>query len=186
MNQKPESRKTPLSIDIRLKSAGDFFSSLDPSPLVERDIDNRVEEFIVEAAIDSPHEGPITLAVHLAEHPSPAEVAALEQSACNYFAFMAQREDQRMKRLWRDGRRALAVGFIFLIACMALGEALARVIDGPFGAFLQEGLLIIGWVANWKPAEIFLYDWRPLHQRKQVYRRLSALTVEVRSARENG
>lgn len=186
MNQTSDSKKTQVSIDIRLKSAGDFFSSLDPSPLVERDIDNRVEEFIVETAIDSTHEGPITLVVHLAERPSAAEVTALEQSACNYFVFMAEREDQRLKRLWRNGRHALLAGFIFLIVCMALGEALARVIDRPFGDFLREGLLIMGWVANWKPAEIFLYDWRPLLQRKRVYQRLSELTVEIRGGRENG
>lgn len=182
MDQRPDSKKTPVPIDIRLKSASDFFSSLDPSPLVERDIDSRVEEFIVETAIDSSHDGPIILLVHLADRPSPAEVEALQRSACNYFGFMARREGQRLKRLWADGRRALAAGFIFLIACMALGELVGRIVNPPFGDFLREGLLIIGWVANWRPIEIFLYDWRPLQRRKEIYQRLSQLTVEVRPA----
>jgi hypothetical protein len=34
-------------------------------------------------------------------------------------------------------------------------------------------------VANWKPIEIFLYDWWPLLRRRNLYRRLSEASVEV-------
>ena len=43
-----------------------------------------------------------------------------------------------------------------------------------------------GWVANWKPIEIFLYDWWPLARRRDLYRRLAAARVEVRAALSSG
>jgi hypothetical protein len=181
MNTGSKPGKEPLFIDIRLKSPRDLFASLDPSPLVERDLDNAVEEFIVESAIDSPHSGPITLVIHLAEAPTKAETSNIEESICHYFDFMANRERRRMARLWREGRQALFIGLIFLGTCMAFGQAAATLIHAPFAAILREGLLIIGWVANWKPVEILLYDWRPLHQRRRIYDRLSEAKVEVRA-----
>jgi hypothetical protein len=45
---------------------------------------------------------------------------------------------------------------------------------------VEESFLILGWVANWRPLEIFLYDWWPLARRRDLYRRLSAAPVELK------
>ena len=45
---------------------------------------------------------------------------------------------------------------------------------------VEESLLIFGWVANWRPIEIFLYEWWPIVRRRNLYRRLSAAEVELR------
>jgi len=50
--------------------------------------------------------------------------------------------------------------------------------DAPFRKIVEESFLILGWVANWRPLEIFLYDWWPLARRRDLYRRLSAAKVE--------
>lgn len=173
--------KSAHAIDVRLRSAGELFASLDPSPLVERDIDNAVEEYIVDSAFDAPGDAPLALILHLAAPPSAAETGAIGESVRNYFAFMAEREARRAQHLMRDGRQALAMGLLFLMGCTAAGQAATVFPGGAIGAFLREGLLIIGWVANWRPVQIFLYDWRPIHRRRRIYERLARLTVEVRA-----
>jgi hypothetical protein len=180
MNPKSDKKETPLPIDIRLRAVGDLFASLDPSPLVERDLDDAVEEFIVDWVNDLPQSGPIVLVLHLSEPAADADNATLGESVRNYFAFMANREAQRVRRLWREGRQALAVGLLFLLICTGLSQAAITLISGPVGAFLREGLLIIGWVANWLPIQIFLYDWRPIRRRQRIFERLARLTVEIR------
>jgi hypothetical protein len=55
-----------------------------------------------------------------------------------------------------------------------------RVTLGPKSKSLQESLIILGWVANWKPIEIFLYDWWPLARRRDLYRRLANASVELK------
>ena len=53
--------------------------------------------------------------------------------------------------------------------------------QGQLLGIFEEGLLILGWVANWKPIEIFLYDWWPIAQRRGLYNRLAQATVDVRA-----
>jgi hypothetical protein len=49
------------------------------------------------------------------------------------------------------------------------------------GRYFSEGIIIIGWVANWRPLEILLYDWWPITRRRRLYHRLATAHVEVQS-----
>jgi len=44
---------------------------------------------------------------------------------------------------------------------------------------LRESLLIGGWVAMWRPLEVFLYDWWPIRLEARLYDRLSAMPVRI-------
>jgi hypothetical protein len=73
------------------------------------------------------------------------------------------------------------------IAVLATCVLSARAITTALGndnlaGVIGESLIILGWVANWKPIEIFLYDWWPLARRRDLYRRLAATSVELRPA----
>lgn len=175
--QSPEIRSE--SIDIRLTRADQLFAQLDPSPLVERDLDDAVEEFLVDSALDKPPETRLTIRVHLQAPDSAADPAALAAAIGNYFGFMRDREGGRIRELLREGRRSLGAGLLFLALCTALGQSAYALVGAPAGAFLREGLLIIGWVANWRPIEIFLYDWRPMRRKQKVYARLAEAQVEL-------
>ena len=53
---------------------------------------------------------------------------------------------------------------------------------GSAARILSEGLIIIGWVANWRPLEIFLYGWWPLARRRKLYQRLADMPIDVVTA----
>jgi len=59
-----------------------------------------------------------------------------------------------------------------------------RSAEGPFRSLIEQSLPILGWVANWRPLEIFLYDWWPLARRRDLYRRLAAATLETKAYSE--
>jgi hypothetical protein len=68
-----------------------------------------------------------------------------------------------------------------LTTCVLIARAATvQIGDGSISGIVKESLIILGWVANWKPIEIFLYDWWPLARRRNLYRRLAAATVELR------
>jgi len=46
---------------------------------------------------------------------------------------------------------------------------------------VREGLTICGWVAMWKPLEIYLYDWWPLLEERRRFDRLSRMRVRITS-----
>ena len=53
------------------------------------------------------------------------------------------------------------------------------------GPALRESLVIAGWVALWRPLEIFLYDWWPIRAEAKLYDRLADMLVRVVQASGN-
>ena len=43
----------------------------------------------------------------------------------------------------------------------------------------RESLLIGGWVAMWRPLEVFLYDWWPIRAEARLFDRLAAMPVRL-------
>jgi hypothetical protein len=167
-------------IEIHLPALHELFNALDPSPLVGRDIDDRVEEFIVETARDTPSALEFELAVSVpADGAGGLDHGEVEAAVQAYFAYLRDVQRDRVRRLLRDGRQALALGLAFLVVCTALGQLVSAFAPEAVGGFLVEGLLIIGWVANWRPVEIFLYEWRPMRARARLYDRLCRMRVTV-------
>jgi hypothetical protein len=79
------------------------------------------------------------------------------------------------------GRVSLTIGLAFLAACTGLREVLSIALpDNVFLRGLNEGLLIVGWVAMWRPLEIYLYDWWPHRRRRRLFERLARIDIEVR------
>ena len=52
---------------------------------------------------------------------------------------------------------------------------------GAASSLLAEGLLISGWVAMWRPIELFLYEWWPLWRQQRLYRRLHTVAIAWRA-----
>ena len=76
----------------------------------------------------------------------------------------------------RRGWISLAIGATFLSLALTLSAALAQ--WAPAGtplAVVREGLTICGWVAMWRPLQIFLYDWWPVLGEQRLYDRLQAM-----------
>jgi hypothetical protein len=44
---------------------------------------------------------------------------------------------------------------------------------------LRQGLVIAGWVAMWRPIQIFLYEWWPITRRRSMLHNLSRAQVRV-------
>ena len=78
-----------------------------------------------------------------------------------------------------DVGSSVTIGLAFLAACMLTSQLLRRQ-EGTLPIVLREGLIIAGWVAMWRPMEIFLYEWWPLLRTGRLYEKLSRMHVEVR------
>jgi hypothetical protein len=56
----------------------------------------------------------------------------------------------------------------------------AGTLTGTLHDILAEGLLISGWVAMWRPLQIYLYDWWPLVRHLRILRKIRDLPVQLR------
>ena len=102
-----------------------------------------------------------------------------------YFGYRARIIGLDLKELFRVGRLALAIGVAVLSFSVIIGQTVvARLAPQPVAGLIAESLLIFGWVANWRPIEIFLYEWWPIVRRRNLYRRLAAAQVELKPYQE--
>jgi len=88
--------------------------------------------------------------------------------------------ERRLRLYFRDGRISLSAGLVFLFVCIALRQLVLVVGRGLAAEIVDEGLYIVGWVAMWRPLEVFLYDWRPIRHRARLYAKLARIPVIVR------
>jgi len=172
-------------IELNLRAADQLFNTMDPSPFHEKDLDGDAEEFILGWAREFPLAASVRLLVHLREWPKEGDVQSVVTAAVHHhFANRARLNHLEFRHLMRDGRWSLAVGLMFLAACLVAGEALLGHQPGTLANVLRESLTIGGWVAMWRPMEIYLYEWWPLRRRGRFYQKLSQMPVEVRRVTE--
>jgi hypothetical protein len=168
-------------IELRVERIGSLFDALDPFPIPSRDLGANAEDFIVSWARECPPRAPLRILVHVpAKEVDSADAGAAGAAIARHFTYRAERMRGDLHQLFRTGRVALAIGVGVLAFCMIAGR-LASLGHSELGRYLSEGLIIVGWVANWRPLEIFLYDWQPIAERRRLYRRLAAAPVEVRA-----
>jgi hypothetical protein len=168
-------------IELRVETISQLFDTLDPFPFPQRDLDSAAEEFIVGWAREFPRHQSLTVRIHLPREETHArEALALPEAFFRYFTYRAESLGRDLNELFRIGRLALLVGLSALSICLVLSQFLI----GMFGEntlvmIVAESLIIVGWVANWKPIEIFLYEWWPIARRCRLYRRLAEAKVEL-------
>jgi hypothetical protein len=178
----PQSQSKVHRIELKLREIGQLFNTMDPSPFNEKDLDHDAEEFIVSWAREFPLDEPVALIVHLGVSPQePEPQPMIERAVHHYFTYRVGLNRREFRHLMQDGRRSLLTGLAFLAACLAMSKFLGGLGQGTFSTLARESLAIAGWVAMWRPMEIYLYDWWPLRRRERILKKLSRMPVEVRT-----
>lgn len=170
----------PWTIAISLREVGQLFNTMDPSPFHEKDLDADAEKFLVSWAQEFPAAAELTLAIHVQDAPGEHEHAEVEHAVQHYFAYAARLQRREFRRLMREGRHSLVIGLGFLATCILLGELLAGFSGNHFVEVLRESLTIGGWVAMWRPMQIYLYDWWPVRRLLRTYAKMGRMKVELR------
>ncbi len=168
-------------LELYLTDSRQLFNSMDPAPFRERDLDPKAAAYIIDWAREAPSGRPLSLIVHLGRESAAADDAAmLSEAVHEYFRRRAIATRHQLRQLFRVGRISLLIGIAFLGVAVAAGEFLAGLVrEKSYAWLLKESLVIGGWVALWRPLEIFLYDWWPILAEARLYDRLSEMDVRV-------
>ena len=167
-------------IELRIVKLSELFNSMDPTPFHHRNLDMDAEEFLESWALEFPQDSHFKIIVHIEQMPQEDPSELVTEAIHNYFEYKSERAKRNLSQLLFEGRVSLMIGLGFLALCLLGADILAAgFADNTFLRLLKESLLIGGWVAMWRPMQIFLYEWWPIVRRGRIYRNLGRAIVHV-------
>jgi hypothetical protein len=170
-------RAGSAAVNIHVRDLSQLFNSLDPSPFWDRDLDREAARFIEEEFSEKLAAQTWNLYVHAhADGTSPTD---LQRALENYYGRMASSARRAVREHLWSSQWTLVAGVTVFLLSMGLRSMLSGLL-GALPQILDEGLIILAWLALWRPAEMLLYGWVPLHRKQRLYERLARIRVFVR------
>jgi hypothetical protein len=170
-------------IELRISALSELFNSMDPTPFHHRDLDRDAVEFLESWALAFPPNSHFRILVHVETMPPEDPTQLVTEAMRNYFDEKSVLALRSLRLLLIEGRTSLMIGIAFLALCLFAADLLVAFTTNTFLRLLKESLLIGGWVAMWRPLQIFLYDWWPIVRRRRIYRNLGHASVQVLPAK---
>lgn len=160
-------------MSIHVRNLAQMFNSFDPSPFWDRDLDQNAAAFIEGEFRDRRHAKRWVLHVHA--HEASASASDLQAAVERYYERLLVSSRLQLREQIRIGEIALAAGLAVFAICITLQTTLRGLPTA-----VDQGLIILAWVALWRPVETLAYGWVPLYVRRRLYERLRRVHVTVR------
>lgn len=169
--------RTRIALDV--VEIDQLFASYDPSPFHSFSLNTTAAQYIFSQAWYAPRAAAFVIELSIRGEPAtPDEAARLEEVLRIHFGRLANGEEQNLRTLMRTGLISLGIGICVLAFCTVLSRGVdASPLPDGWREGLRDGISVFGWVANWRPAQILLYDWWPVRRSRNLYRRLARARV---------
>jgi hypothetical protein len=168
-------------IDIKIKKIAQLFNSFDPSPFLEKDLDDDAFEYIVSSVSEHPLKTKQKIVLHIPTNQrSKMSEVEIRRAIHNFFEYKKILAERGIKLKLKEGQFSFLIGIVFLVTCTLFSEYVSQHTQSIGMKIIAEGLLIGGWVAMWKPISDILYEWWPIWKEKKVYQKISEMDIEFK------
>ncbi len=176
----PSTQNGKKIIEIKIGSIKQLFDERDPTPFIEKDLDDDAVEYIVSCVQEiSPKKAGI-LRVITTDLIDQSSNYIVEKAVKDFFIYKVSLSNKKLRTTLKNGFKSLLIGLSFFSFAVLVSKSITlQLPSGFYGEFVKEGLLLMGWVSMWKPINIFLYEWWPLLELKKVYLTLVNIQFEL-------
>ncbi len=137
------------------------------------------EELIIEEATTASSKDHFHLKIHLHK----AEISRKDEISSaihHHFTYRREKSEKQLKRVLQLGWRSLLISIVFLGLLVSLTLVIIKLLpEGGLSITFREILIILGWVALWRPADLLLYEWRPFKREVNLFRKLEQCKLEI-------
>jgi len=150
----------------------------------KRMLNHNAEEFLIEESEKHPYRTAIYLKVYL---PPDAVKRAheIEAAVHQHFTYRKNKSLKQLNRILQFGWRSLLIAIVFLsLLVLFTLLVIKQMPEGGLSIIFREILIILGWVALWRPADLLLYDWRQFKRDASLFERLAQCKIEVITERQ--
>ena len=142
------------------------------------------EELIIEEATKASSNDRIHLKIQLRKDENSRKneiTTAIHQ----HFIYRREKSERELKKIFQLGWQSLLISIVFLGLLVSLTSVIIKLLpEGGLSITFREILIILGWVALWRPADFLLYEWRPFKREINLFRKLEQCKVEIVTGRE--
>ena len=146
---------------IRLASIDQLFWDFDAHAVAERTLSGDVRWNL----LDEWERVRDTAPSHLIIYAPESDRAETDEHAVRQAIWASLRKSsgplRRIDPLSRQERVAAWIGIAVLLICVVASTAIDQATDNVFIQGLSQGILLVGWVALWRPAERFVVEVMP-------------------------
>jgi hypothetical protein len=164
---------------IRTPSVDDLLDPNSAAPVERRPLREDVRDRILRAWIDTREQRPSHLSVELPAAQKRDSLAAELQAAIRNDLVTTYEASRRLHVFTRAERREAQVAFTFLVICLVASSLIdSATRNDAFFSSISQGLVVLGWVAMWQPAQQVFHAISRMLSRTR-YRELSQVPIEI-------
>jgi len=145
----------------------------------KRMLNHNAEEFLIEESEKHPYRTAIYLKVYL---PPDAlnRAQEIEAAVHQHFTYRKNKSLKQLNRTLQFGWRSLLIAIVFLsLLVLFTLLVIKQMPEGGLSIIFREILIILGWVALWRPADLLLYEWRQFKRDARFFEKLAQCKIEV-------
>lgn len=170
-----DENKKQYHIDIQLDTYRDVYSDWDYSPLINRDLDEDLLEYLMSCSYEIPRNRELVIDFFL-----PVNIYNIErekrsiEGIHNYFNYKIRQTKSERYRLIRSTILFFFIGTLLLILAIMSNSVIRTPV---FEQVISEGLFIGAWVAIWEIFSIWFFQINGINHRIKHYYRLQASNI---------
>lgn len=174
-----DSEREAYQVVIDLDNYRDVYSDWDYSPMVNRDLDDDLLDYLMDCSREIGLSRVMEVIFYI---PKGIVNESREEKSVegfrHYFRYRIRKVKGERLRLFKKSGMLFGVGILFLTTANLLPQ---RVESTFIGELLSEGLFIGAWVAMWEIFTAFFFDIQDLNLRIRHYMRLQKIPVRYRT-----
>jgi len=170
--------KTEKEIVIHLQNAQQIMLSQHSLFYGRRMLNADAEAFIIEETKRIPRDQVISLKICLPKDDCSRgdEITASVQQ---HFCYRKEKAKTQLRETLRFGWRSLLMGLSFVAVLVFLMLVFDKLLPKSFSISFRELLIILGWVALWRPVELLLYEWRTFQHEFELFGRIEEAKIRI-------
>jgi hypothetical protein len=178
---------------FHFRNIGQFFDETDRRPLPDRELSDLAEDMLSGYADEFAVRRPLEFVIVFPDNEiSPGKEGPVIEAIRRHFSRRVPNLEHDLKLIRREGFYSLflmigtiitavifvclTLDIIILLPTMSPDDAFPNIVAFAIAALL---ITIANWVTFWATIELFLYDYRNLHRKMRIYKKITRTPIRV-------
>lgn len=160
-------------IKIATQSVEDLYDYYDKkSTFLKKDLSEPLVQYLIQS-VDEIGNSPFVIEFYFENNTTIASTKEkIQNSIADYFAYMQEVEQKKMKEQIRNSFIFMVIGFCFVSLALFLGRNETFILE-----IISEGAMVGGWVSLWEALATFLIRWLPLRKKLTIFKNIANASI---------